>query len=178
MGAESAPCAVSIANDVTPVTSCQVGSVNNDNPLPGQVNADAMFGFSDWSFAEKQKWDAAWVNDDESVDIGLSLVGNGLAGTWSINNIWGNISHLMLVFKGGAGNTTPDDYVGYLIVNGAIAGTYNTPFVQTNNNAKAKNISHVTAYYRGAAQVPEPVLLSLVGLGLTSAVVRRRRKQS
>jgi hypothetical protein len=94
-----------IADNVTPSTGCQIGSTNNDflstDPALFQVNVDALFGFSDWQFAGKV------LEDESALDIGLSVTGGPISGTWSIDDIWTSqsIAGLMLVFKGGCRRT-------------------------------------------------------------------------
>jgi hypothetical protein len=159
-----------IQNNVTPSAGCQIGTVNNDNPLPGQVNADAMFGFTDWIFAEKG------FDTDEHIDVGFTILGDGQSGSWSLDaGIWDIYSDVMLVIKGGSGNTIPPFYVGYLLEDGEAAGTYLSPFF---NGLRRKDISHITVYVRGDGDtsVPEPTTLALIGLGLVGLAFFRRRR--
>ncbi|QEG34227.1 PEP-CTERM sorting domain-containing protein [Bythopirellula goksoeyrii] len=158
-------CSAGIANNLTANNGCETGSTNNDNPIPGQVNADTMFGFSDWVFAEKFEFPVV----DEDIDIGLTITGGDISGTWSINNVWGSFQDIMLILKGGSGNNTQEEYVGYLLVTGDTSGAYTTPFFNA-NNGNAKEISHVSAYVRG---VPEPATWMLLGLALGTLSLRR-----
>src|SRR5262245_50164239 len=129
-----------IQDNVSPNAGCQIGTVNNDNPLPGQVNADAMFGFTDWIFAEKG-FDFA-----EHIDVGFAIVGDGQSGTWTLDAaVWDIYSSVMIVLKGGVGNTTPPFYVGYLLQEGQSSGSYLSPFF---NSLRRKDISHFTVYVR------------------------------
>jgi hypothetical protein len=130
------------------------------------VNEDAMFGYTDWLFAEKVLEDP-----EQDIDIGLTLTGDEQGGTWSIDDVWDSYSDVMLVFKGGGGNIEPSVYVGYLLVNGDTSGTYTTPFVN-GNNGNPTDISHVSAYVR---HVPEPTSIVLVGLSLVGFAAMRRR---
>jgi hypothetical protein len=155
-----------IENNVLANAGCELGTTGNDflsSPL--QVNQDAMFGFTDWTFAEKV------LDAEEDIDIGLMLTGNTLSGSWSINNVWSSYSHVMLVFKSGGGNISPPLYVGYLLVNGDTTGSYVTPFVNSNSGGPA-DISHVSAYVR---PMPEPSSIVLLGITLAIAGVFRRR---
>jgi hypothetical protein len=165
-----------IADNVTPSTSCELGSTNNDSlgsdPALYQVNQDEMFGFGDWLFAGR----APSGSEEKDVDIGFSVVGDSISGTWSIDDLWSSlpISHLMLVLKGG--NHEPDTYVAYLIEAGATTGDYLTPF-QHHSRDQPTDISHISAYVRqGTPTIPEPSALALLAFGLTAAARRLRRQ--
>jgi hypothetical protein len=170
-------CASTISGKVGPNIGCQTGSIANDKLNPLQVNLDNMFAFDDWLLAEKHEWNSGWSTDKEKLDIGLKLTGDAIGGGWSINNIWANISSLMLVVKGGNGQV-PDAYVGYLIAPGATSGGLATPFSKTNAKGKLSlgGVSHVSAYYRLASlattAVPEPGTIVLLGAGLLLACGR------
>lgn len=167
-------CDASIAGKVTPNMGCETGSANNDSEA--QVNADLMFGYDDWLFAQKD--DDLDGTDETNIDIGFALVGNLLSGEWSIDDIWGLYDSVMIVVKGGAGNISPDVYVGYLIEFGETMGSYDTPFVSgAGPDQNPADISHISVYVRGDGQsVPEPGTLALLGLGLVGLGIARRRK--
>jgi hypothetical protein len=156
-----------IENNLVANAGCELGTTNNDSQSdPLQVNLDTMFGYDDWLFAEKVLEDPEQV-----IDIGLTLTGDAESGSWSINDVWDSYSDIMLVFKGGGGNIEPSVYVGYLLVNGDISGSYTTPFVN-GNNGNPTDISHVSAYLR---HMPEPSSFVLVGISLVGLAAMRRR---
>jgi hypothetical protein len=172
-------CSAALASKVTPTTACEIGSTNNDtlggDPAGYQVNLDEMFGFDDWLFAEKG------FDTEELVDFGLTLTGDAISGTWSIDDVWTTlgVTEIMFVFKDGA--HIPDTYVGYLLLTGATSGTYMSPFTHSSGSGVPTEISHISVYYRiGDRTVPEPSLLALLGLGVGASARRyyRRRRQA
>lgn len=169
-------CGVSISGKVTPTTACEIGSTNNDQlgPTPAdyQVNKDEIFGFDDWLFAEKG------FDSEELVDFGLTLTGDAISGTWSIDDVWTTlgVTEIMFVFKDGT--HIPDKYVAYLLLTGATSGTYMTPFTHMSGSGVPTEISHISVYYRiGEADVPEPSVLALLGFGLAASARRYYRSR-
>jgi hypothetical protein len=170
-----------ISAHVTPSTGCEIGSTTNDflgpNPAEYQVSKDAIFGFSDWIFADKA------FESETAVPIGLTITGDTISGTWSIDDIWTSlgVSHLMFVFKGGSAQV-PSEYVAYMIETGAVTGSYLTPF-KHHMKDQPTDISHISVYYRLGTppppppDVPEPSTLVLLGLGFAAVGARLRNKR-
>jgi len=159
-----------IQNNVSGNAGCQIGTTNNDTISGGnlRVNADQMFGYSNWIFGEKA------FESGENIDAGLWTFGTKQSGYWFIDDsIWDVYSDVMIVLKGGTAGT-PDKYVSYLLTDGQDWGSYLSPFM---NGATRKDISHISIYLRqGANAVAEPATLALIGIGLVGIAYLRRRR--
>lgn len=148
---------------VTNTTSCEKGAATQDflNTDPMTVNQEAFFGFSDWTYISRDEMGST----------------QGQSGNWAVNSdLWNDYSDLLLVFKSGKDTTL----LGYLAVDGATGGTWQSPFREPefdfNPNNKIKNVSHITYYARGiVTSVPESSSLLLLGLGLFGLLTIRRR---
>ena len=164
-----------MSNNVSGALGCELGSTNNDKPIPDRVNLDLMFGFADWAAAGKV--DPAATGSNGS----LSIIGDNISGTFSVTAaLSATILQYMLVLKDG--KDTPPVYVGYLL--GSLAGSYLTPFINlTPNPDTYKGISHISLYVRDTGEikidlvpVPGGLLLLLTGLGGLAALGRARKK--
>ena len=121
------------------------------------VNAEEFFGFTDWSFGGKIGENAGYAGK-----------GSGKSGAWDISSVvqsaWDDV---MLIFKSGNGTTL----TGYMLKDGVTSGTWNSPF--------AKDVSHISVYYRDVPEnnpperVPEPGLMT--GLLVAGAAVIAQR---
>jgi hypothetical protein len=81
----------------------------------------------------------------------------------------------MITFKDGA-NT---NLVSFLLNGASSSGNWYSPFSNppfTVNNTK--DVSHFTIFQSAITQVPEPSTLAILGVGLTVATYRRRKKNA
>ena len=170
-----------IWNNVTPNTGasgCELGSVNNDSPIPGQVNADEMFDITTWQLLAASgdtNYTSATICADPDSEA---------PGTCDNSTGWvypSDAESIMLVLKDGSGE--PDVYVGYLLDGFPSIIDILSPFLNDNKEeGGAKEISHWNLYWsedgdNTVQEVPEPATMLLVGGGLLAAVRRRRAKR-
>jgi hypothetical protein len=152
-------CSADVAGKVVANSGCEFHSTFNQdflNTTPITVNQDGgAFGNTDWEYISRTDLD---TND------------NGQAGTWStMGALFAAYQEVMIIFKDGADTTLH----GYLVAVNS-EGTWNTPFLV---GSTFKDVSHFTYYGRGmAADVSEPAILGLLGLGLFGLAFARRRK--
>ncbi|MBE9030770.1 PTPA-CTERM sorting domain-containing protein [filamentous cyanobacterium LEGE 11480] len=169
-----------VTSNVTGTSGCELGSANNDNPIPGQVNNDMFFGFDDWIFAGKDEGGGAL---EDQIGVGY-VPGTSTAGSYDISAVvQSNWSDVLLVFKGG-NNSNPQrvvdgrtisSFVGYRIdPTAGFTGDWTSPFSNT-NNPNLKAVSHLSLYYReGTPAIPTPAMLpGLIGMGV--AALRKRK---
>lgn len=127
----------------------------NANPMT--ANAEAFFGFTDWTFVDKMD------------DLGLT------SGSWSLGEPqWSAFDQIMMIFKSGRGTTL----VGYSAEQGALGGTWQSPFSAPLFELKnTRDVSHISFYGRSFSPVtvPEPSLLILLLLGLGTVALSRLR---
>ncbi|MDQ2076946.1 PEP-CTERM sorting domain-containing protein [Marinimicrobium sp. ABcell2] len=153
-------CPNGYTNLVSNTSACQYSDQANQDFLnhdPMTVNAEAFFGYTDWSFIDK---------DDEV---------SSTSGIWSLNEPkWSAFDEIMMIFKSGRGTTL----VGYNINFGATSGTWESPFSAPLFELKnTRDVSHISFYGRGATAVPEPSLLMLLLLGLGAVALGRLRSR-
>lgn len=155
-----------VTSRVSMTNGCVVVSAGNDSETV--VNNQMLFGFDTW--VQDGKDDG--VNGSTSGQNTLGFLANGstLGGDWELTSMdaWSDFSQIMLVFKGGNGNITPEGFVAYLLQVDALTGTYQSPFNNANNPANLANISHISVYGVSAVPIPAalPLFLSaIVGLG-------------
>ena len=154
-----------VTSYVTGTSGCEFSNtLGNDNEA--DVNAEAFFGFNDWTFVAKD-------NDLDGTDEGdasaLTITGNQQSGSWSILSMAD--TDYMLIFKGGnLNNTVPGAVIGYLL--SATSGLYQSPLLN-DSNFNPRNISHVSLYSRdngGGITPPDPIPLPAAAWLLLSGI--------
>lgn len=173
--ASAATCNADALGKISGASACETGSTNNDFlSTPLQVNEDSLFDISTWTYLGKLNFEG----DSENPAL-LGISGGLQAGTFSIaQSIFDAYDTLMLVLKGGNGENTNPNYVGYLLT--SRTGSYGTPFFNL-DNGNLKDISHITLY--GAVDdetpsVPLPAAGFLLVAGLAAMAGLGRRKAS
>lgn len=169
-----------ISGKVTPNVGCTMllplGDNDNDNPLPDFVNQDpGFFGIMDWEF--DGKFDEIGEAGEVEGSFYFDFSGGVQSGTFTYNGGLGD-GDVMFVFKDGQDTNLVAYLIDLAALTAGVDGVYSSPFVSPPFDvANAKDISHISVYYRMGPEfdIPEPATLGLLGLGLLGfALVRRR----
>ena len=138
--------------------NCPALFTTNGTANVTNVNNAAFFGVNTWSVAVA-KFDVP--------------NGGGQSGNWSIAGANFSAFQYMITFKDGNGT----NLVSFLLNGASSSGKWYSPFSNppfaVNNT---KDVSHFTIFQNAITQVPEPSTLALLGIGLTIATYRRRKK--
>lgn len=167
-------------SDVSGAIDCMDGVPDTSNDSEALLNDNSYFGFSDWEYLSKYDVDAD-MNDPEGEDIGLSVTPAGYwhTGAYSFNsNVWDRYEQILIVLKDGgvvvgSGSESYTNYwSAYLLGYGNSAGDWTYPEYLE----QIKDLSHLSVYGRGAAPVPEPATMLLMGSGLIGLAGIGRKK--
>lgn len=159
-----ATCPDEVLSLVSDTTRCQY-----IDPQTGSLNDRNTDLVNNLKFFERSGWIIS--NEDEYFKSG------GESGTNSfslINFNWKDKSDVLLVFKGGNDTTL----VGYLLDRDNTDGTFTWTQPWEKLYGKAKDVSHISLYYRqgGTTPIPTPALLpGLIGMGV--AALRKKKQE-
>ncbi|MEO8187690.1 MAG: PEP-CTERM sorting domain-containing protein [Burkholderiaceae bacterium] len=166
-------CPSNISTLVSDSAACQytLDAADDDvSTVPFTVNQEAFFSFTDWQF------------DSRIFDAPTGA--GGQSGSWDITSIFDSSwTDVMLIFKGGADvQFDMNGLVGYLLEDGVLSGTWESPFRNPPftdlGSMQTQNTLHISVYFRDDREVAEPTPLALLAFGLIGLGLARRRQRT
>lgn len=156
---------------------------------PGNPNASADINGVEVDVGAAADFAGTWAKEGDvtqegdlssllnvSLNAGSAWGSQPIAGTWTlVANFWSMYSGAVITIHVGGGPQNPDDFAAFRITSGQLTGTWS--FSQ-GAGANGGGLSNVGIWTTGPRQVPEPMTLGLLGLGLAGVGLMRRRRRA
>lgn len=172
--------------DVSNATACWDGVPDEANDSEALLNERSYFGSNDWEFLSKFEVPASNNNpviEGDNIGLSVSPDDSWHSGSYSFDStVWDRYEEIVIVLKDGGIEVTleygpiTNYWSAYLLENGTTSGDWTYPEYGDDTNDRNKELSHLSVYGRGAAPVPEPATMLLMGTGLIGLAGIRRKK--